>query len=685
MRSALQKQTLRSIAIGKFACGSCLSADVCTWRSEMGNPYQSHLSTSTQSRPSVEQSSRDNLLKMIGIALKEHRVEEAWKAFTDFNRVFGFPVASTLSELITGLSYSSDSMWLQKAYTLVIKISKEKPELIKLDPLTRLSLSLARAQMVVPASKILRLMMWKNALFPMETFCVVVMHMVKTQVGTCLVSNILVELCDHISLTCGKKSDSGRLPKPSTRIFNLVLDACVRFQSPLKGQKIIELMAKMGVVADIESILLFSCIYEMNVQRDQLKKFKEYIDKVSHPVACHYKLFYANLLSLHFKFSDLDAAGGLIGDMYNCWDARSSQSSNDLASSYFVPIGSQYFKDVLQIRIMPELVQKDPILLIEGQEEFVTVKNGRLVLSNKGLAQIIIRYRESIRTSDLSKLIIGIQNALQEGSFCCDIIEACIQVGWLDTAHDILDDINLAGISVPSMAYMLLFSAYCKEKMFPEAEVLAEQIKKLGIVLNSSHEAMISDFHSKLLDNISMDVDTSRKSELAESLVLEIKHEKAVPSLVYELNCSIDFFSKAKMMEDALKPYQKMQKINIIPTVHTYFYLIDGYSSLGMYRQITILWGEIKRNMKHKSFEVNVDLYELLLLNFIRGGYFERVLEVIGHMKEQGFCADKWKCKNEYLKRHKNLYRSLTASDAKTEAQTQRLEHVQAFRKWLRA
>ncbi|KAL8129940.1 hypothetical protein V2J09_019095 [Rumex salicifolius] len=680
MRSALQKQALRLIANGNFVCESCLSSDFCNWRSEFRNSYQRYLSVTTQSRPIKEGSSREVLLKTIGISLKEHRIEEAWKSFTDFRCVYGFPEASTLSELINGFSYSSDCIWLQKAYSLVIKVLKEKPELIRHDSMIRLCLSLARAQMVVPASKILRLMMWKQTLLPMETFCIVVMHMVKTQVGTYLVCNILNELCDHISHCCGKKSNSGLLPKPSTRVFNLVLDACVRFQSALKGQKIIELMAKIGVVADVESIILFSCIYEINGQRDQLKKFKDHVDKVSHPIACHYKLFYDNLLRLHFKFSDIDSANGLIADMYKCRVALPSQSGNDLASSCFVPIGSQYSKNVLQIRLMPELAQKDSILLIDdGQEEFVTVKNGRLVLSTRGIAQFIVRYKESSRTSELSKLIIDIQIALQssgEGDFCFDVIEACIRVGWLDTAHDILDDLKLAGISVSSMAYMLLYAAYCKEKMFREAEVLAEQMEKLGIVLNKSDEEMNSDCHSNLTESISMD-SVARKSELAEALILEIKNGHAFPSLVYELNCSIYFFSKAKMMEDASNAYQNMQKMNIIPTVQTYFYLTDGYSSLGMYRDITILWGEIKRNMKHKSCVVNADLYELLLLNFIRGGYFERVLEVIGLMEEKGFCVDKWKCKNEYLKIHKNLYRSLTAEDAKTEAQRKRLEHVE--------
>jgi len=50
-------------------------------------------------------------------------------------------------------------------------------------------------------------------------------------------------------------------------------------------------------------------------------------------------------------------------------------------------------------------------------------------------------------------------------------------------------------------------------------------------------------------------------------------------------------------------------------------------------------------------------------------------------MKENDMYNDLTMYKNEYLKLHKNLYRTLKASDAVTEAQAQRLEHVKTFRK----
>ncbi|PRQ18446.1 putative pentatricopeptide [Rosa chinensis] len=126
-----------------------------------------------------------------------------------------------------------------------------------------------------------------------------------------------------------------------------------------------------------------------------------------------------------------------------------------------------------------------------------------------------------------------------------------------------------------------------------------------------------------------------------------------------------------------------MQELKIHPTEETFTCMINVYSSLGMFRNITFLWGDMKRNMDNGNLVVSRDLYEYLLLNFVRGGYFERVMEVINYMKEHSMFADKWMYRSEFLKLHKNLYRNLKASEARTYAQRKRLEYVQAFRKWV--
>lgn len=61
-----------------------------------------------------------------------------------------------------------------------------------------------------------------------------------------------------------------------------------------------------------------------------------------------------------------------------------------------------------------------------------------------------------------------------------------------------------------------------------------------------------------------------------------------------------------------------------------------------MYKDITILWVDIKWKMESENPVVSRDLYEYLLMNFLQGCYFERVMEVIVLMEERGMYAYKW-------------------------------------------
>lgn len=55
-----------------------------------------------------------------------------------------------------------------------------------------------------------------------------------------------------------KRSVHAKVVKPDAMTFNLVLDACVRLKSSLRGQEIVDLMSQTGVVANAHSPLLLS-------------------------------------------------------------------------------------------------------------------------------------------------------------------------------------------------------------------------------------------------------------------------------------------------------------------------------------------------------------------------------------------------------------------------------------------
>ncbi|KAL4567529.1 hypothetical protein LXL04_023116 [Taraxacum kok-saghyz] len=603
-------------------------------------------------------SSHDILLKNLETSLKNHQLNEAWESYTDFKKLHGLPNTQLLNKFISELSYSLTPKWLQKACDITLSLSKEKSNLLHVDQIHNLSLSLARAQMPIPASKILRTMIEKNKIPPNSIFGSITLHMVKSGVGTYLASNILIQICNQL--------------KPDTRIFNLVLDSCSSYNLSFKAQQIIELMAQIGIVGDAYTIINIAKIHAINGQRDDLKKFKNCVDEVAGYLGHHYFQFYDSLMSLHFKFNDIDSASELILDMSSRKKTIIPNLTEKNNKSFSIPLGSQNLIMGLKLQVLPHVIDES-LIKVERKEMLVMYKSGKFVISNNTLGKLIVGYKREGRISELSNLLWRIQeNELVEmKNMIYDVIDACIHVGWLETAHDILDDIEKEGNVLCSSSYASLLRAYYENKKHREAEGLLKQIKKTGIIL--SDKIKLHDFETR----------NAKKSDLAKCLIQEMREgEKGKDHLIYEFNSSIYFFMKAKMIEDALRTYKSMQEKKVDPTMTTYMYMVKGYSCLEMYREITILWGDIKRRCDDGNVVIDGDLYEVLILSFLKGGYFERVMEVIEWMKKDGVYPDKWLYKSEFLKMHKGLYRKLKVSDARSEAQCNRLVHVKAFRKW---
>ncbi|KAI7989099.1 Pentatricopeptide repeat-containing protein [Camellia lanceoleosa] len=109
---------------------------------------------------------------------------------------------------------------------------------------------------------------------------------------------------------------------------------------------------------------------------------------------------------------------------------------------------------------------------------------------------------------------------MKEESLCSDVNDACINLGWLETAHDILDVMKLGGTPMGTRSYISLLRAYHERKMFGEAEALLKQNKKAGLVEKMFDEAIT------VSDGV---------SDLAKSIIRELEEEgKTLLFVVYE-------------------------------------------------------------------------------------------------------------------------------------------------------
>jgi pentatricopeptide repeat protein len=641
-----------------------------------------HISASTSKVLPWEMPSRETLLRNIDGALKNGNVEEALQSFGNYKKLHGLPEPRVLNSMIVSLSYMSSRRWLQRAFDLVLSVHQFNSNVLNCDSLMRLALTLARDQMPVPASTVLRIILESGKLPDVDILSMVFLHMLKSQVGSYLVTDVMIETCESFLDQVTDRREIKKLApiKNNTTLFNMVLESCVNFKCIIKAQKIMELMALVGVVADANTVVISSRVFEMVGQRDELIQMKRSIDSLtSLPFPRYYQHFYDSLLSLHFKYNDMDAAAKILINLHQ-QRKPSIFFPNDLQKQGIIQIGSGNLKTGYRIMFDPGKVDRGFILGTESQFGLVVLTDGNNFHTEKALAKLIVGCVKSRNMHALSSLLIMLHKEDLEVISPLDVVNACIQMGWLHAAHDILDDLESAGIQVRITSYISLLRAYEQENKSEEFNGLLQQIQKIASTMDDIH--LNSPFTIKNIAKIVKDEMPLTNSSLFAALAEEMKHYNPEEHLTLEFNNSILFFCKAKMMEDALCTYKRMREQHIRPTSYTFCHILCGYSSMDMHREITMLWGEIKRRLEYGELDVDRDLLDCLVLNFLKGGYFSRVMEVIGYMSKHNIYCDKWKYRHIFLKLHKNLYRNLNSLHDKTEAQNKRIEDVRAFRSW---
>uniref|UniRef100_J3ML12 At1g68980-like TPR repeats domain-containing protein n=2 Tax=Oryza brachyantha TaxID=4533 RepID=J3ML12_ORYBR len=630
-----------------------------------------------------EAPSRETLLRTIDAALDGGNVDDAVQALANYKTLHGLPEPRVLDRMILTLSYASSRRWLQRAFDLVLSVYRRNGNLLNRGSLTRLALALARDQMPVPASAVVRIVLESGRLPDVDMLTMVFLHMVKSQVGSYLAADVLCETCECFLDQIGDRRQLKKLDpiKSNVTMFNMVLKSCVDFRCMIKAQKILELMSLVGIVADVTTVVIASRVFEMIGQRDELMNMKRSIDSFSSlPFIEHYQHFYESLLNLHFKYNDMDAAAQLLVDLYRQQKPRSFLGDS-IHKQGIIQIGSGNLKTGYRIVFDPVKVDKGFVLDTASQFGLIAVIDGNILPSEKALAKLIVGCLKENKVRTLSNFLITLHKEDLKGPSLSDIINACIQMGWLHAAHDTLDDLESAEIPVQTGTYMSLLRAYEKENKPEEVNRFLQQIQKkaytMGVFSHTNPSFTIKD-----VAEISKDKMPLLNSSLLSSLFEEIEHYSSQEHLTFEFNNSILFFCKANMMEDALRTYKRMREQNIRPSLHTFCHILCGYSSLGMHREITILWGEIKRRVEYGEIDLDRDLLDCVIFNFLKAGYFGRVMEVISYLSKHKMYCDKWKYRQVFLKLHKNLYRNLNSLHEKTEDQSKRIEDVRAFRSW---
>lgn len=682
-------------------------------------------------------------------AIEEQRFEDAWKAYEKHVNMDGFPRKSVLSKLLTGFAESCDRHWLDKAYIVVEQVFKEKKhELLEKEPLIYLSFILSRCEMPVFALNTLRKLIQIEAFPPLAAWSGVVGHISQTATGAFLASELIMEigyLFKDNRVDPRKKSNRSLLSmKPTSFIFNIALTGCLLFGTTKKAEQLLELMPRVGVKPDANLLIVMARIYEKNGHRDEVKKLKRLVDETCGLGDFEFQQFYDCLLSCHLKFGDLGSAVDMVLDMLR--KAKEAKHSLDAAKSVLkavetgktfcpyqnskhdrldnmdnfslikacAPSYADFSKDKNFVRLEVEAKESLKLLSdkLQAQVGLVMSEHGILHPTKKMYAKLVKAFLDADKINELAAFLIKASKedfpVSVENSAVVQVINACIALGLLDQAHDLLDEMRFSGIRVGSSVYCSLLKAYCKEKRHGEIMSLMRDARKVGIQLDSGcYEALIqSKVHQndsrealhlfKKMKEFNMSRSShhefdmmvegsarSGKAGLMDTLLEEIKNNERVDCAVHDWNNMIHFFCKRRMMHDAQKVLNKMRALGHTPNAQTFHSLITAYAAIGgKYVEVTDLWGEMKVLSSSSSMKFDQELLDSLLYCFVRGGFFLRAMEIIEMMEKERMFIDRYKYRSLWLKYHRTLYKG-KAPKIQTEAQLKRREAALAFKRWI--
>lgn len=686
-------------------------------------------------------------------AIDDYRYDDTWKLFEQHMQMEGFPRRSTVNKLLTCFAGSLDVKWLEKANGLVERAFEEsKQNLLEREPLIYLSLSLAKRGLPIPASTILRKLVATEQYPPMAAWTAILAHMSLTAPGSYLAAELVLEIGylfqDH-RVDPRKKINAPLIAmKPSTNSFNIALAGCLLFETTRKAEQLLDMLPRIGVKADANLFIIMAHIYERNGRRNELRKLQRHINEAINLNDIQFRQFYNCLLSCHLKFGDLESASKMVLEMLRkAKEARnfvavatidfdnvgkgsrsspaqaseqslshekSDASANDILIKNHILSYEEFTRDrkFSNLESEAKTILQSLLAKLQTQVELITTEHGILQPTEKIYAKLVKAFLEASQTRGLAHFLIQAEKEdslfSKDESASTDVINLCISLGWLDRAHDLLDEMRLAGHRTSSSVYSALLKAYIKENRTGEVTALLRDARNAGIQLDSScyealmksrviqkdtqgalhlykemKEAKIPRSGHQDFEMLVKGCGESREAGLMKKLLQEINEGTNTNCGVHDWNNVIHFFSKKRLMQDAEKALKKMRSLGHLPNAETFHSMVTGYAAVGgKYTEVTELWGEMKSFASATSMKFDQELLDSVLYTFVRGGFFVRANEVVNMMEKEKMFVDKYKYRTLFLKYHKTLYKG-KASKFQTEAQLKKREAATSFKKWV--
>ncbi|XP_031501446.1 pentatricopeptide repeat-containing protein At1g69290 [Nymphaea colorata] len=576
-------------------------------------------------------------------SLEKQSIDEAWKAFKALTAHSLLPGKHLANSLITSLSCFNDAHNLKRAFAALVFILERKPNIITAETVRKMLETMRKSNMLLPAFAAVRSMLKNLFYIEFGIWGPVLVELARKNGNLVALFRVLEEVCEVI----GRNKSLGFM-KPDIEAFNAALEGCTcESRSVGDAEAVLDMMSAMGVMPDGTTFALMGFVYASEGLVDKIADLDQMMKELG--ISPDQKL-YGSLIRGYLRSGDLEAVEKVV-----LCAVRQRVSSS-------VPDGNG------------EVCQKQ-------------ISSDSLVLDEETYSGIVKGFLGMGRIRDLARLIEKSQD-LEQGSFgtgCSvgsGIINGCVELGMLDKAHSIVDEMNALGATVGIGVYTSILKAYCREHRTAEAAQLVGEISSSGLRLDeSSYDALIDvamttqDFQSAFslfrdmrearMPNLKTSYLTimtglteNHRPELMASFLDEVVTDPRVEVGTHDWNSIIHSFCKLGRLEDARRTLRRMVFLRFEPNEQTYLSLVHGYSTAEKYFSVLMLWTQIRKRpaMKEQTnIKFDHNLIDAFLYALIKGGFFDAAMQVVEKAQEMKIFVDKWRYKQAFMESHKKL------------------------------
>ncbi|XP_062207109.1 pentatricopeptide repeat-containing protein At1g69290-like [Phragmites australis] len=554
--------------------------------------------------------------------------DDAWLAFKSLAAASQSPSPPAAAALVSHLAAAQHRLGLKRAFAAAVFLLEKSPHAAPVPEaaLGALFSALAAADSAAPALALARAMLRCRRRLPaFSAWGHPLIELTRADAGAfAAFLKVFDEAC---KLVVEEKSPAeAAAMRPDLAACNDVLAGCCRrLGSVADAERVLKTMSVVGASPDVQS---FACLAFLYAWRGVPSRIDE-LDKLFDALGFSKKGFFKNLVSGYLKPGSFESASSVI---LRALKERRVGDGNALDQESYTEV-AQYFVD-----------------------------QGRI----KELAQLIIQAQEI----ELTQQSLSVEDSVGYG-----IVNACVELGLLNRAHSILDEMTAQGASVGLGVYSSILKAYCKERKTAEAAQLVAEISAAGLQLDAnSYDALIDasmtahDFQSafalfkemreaRLPElrtsylTIMTGLTENNRPGLMASFLDSVVDDPRIEIATHDWNSIIHAFCKVGRLEDARRTYRRMVFLRFEPNSQTYLSLINGYVSAEKYFSVLILWTEVKR----KGAEFNHELVDAFLYALVKGGFFDMAMQVIEKARECKIFVDKWRHKQAFMETHKKL------------------------------